>query len=371
MRKISDSGERNHSRRSSSLSGSSSSSRLQFLGSLDDIMELSDDSYELEEGEIREDVMAVDMQQPHHQHSPRLAGSPDSRDRSKPRRRNERDRDLRLNDVDFDRDFPQYEFPNPVISDDMDQDVAMTDAVDPPERPSESLGGFSAFPALFTPPVSSSATSSRSGSTSSTLRSSISIAGDHPSDHDPSYNQGYDGNPSAWIKIDLNKPVLVLDVASTIPTRFSYFAHICLAHSFISADVAFSFDNRNFLCEAIQKAGEYFQSKGYRVRGIIRDTFLRPRHAKGSLVDRPEYLRYLRDFGLLEITEVHDDPVAIRYAYDKNGFIVSNDKYRDQRTYGDPKLAAYLKFARISVEWKFGEFTPVWGDNAFLPGERG
>jgi hypothetical protein len=135
--------------------------------------------------------------------------------------------------------------------------------------------------------------------------------------------------------------------------------------------VAFSFDNRNFLCEAIQKAGEYFQSKGYRVRGIIRDTFLRPRHAKGSLVDRPEYLRYLRDFGLLEITEVHDDPVAIRYAYDKNGFIVSNDKYRDQRTYGDPKLAAYLKFARISVEWKFGEFTPVWGDNAFLPGERG
>lgn len=130
-------------------------------------------------------------------------------------------------------------------------------------------------------------------------------------------------------------------------------------------------DSGQFRCEAIQRAGVYFQSKGYRVRCIIKEYFLMPRHRKGSRVDRPEYLRFLRDHGLLEPIQCdqHDDAYIIRYAMDAGAFIVSNDKFRDQPTYGNPHLNHYLQNGRISFKFMFSgkQFTAIWGDGAALP----
>lgn len=106
------------------------------------------------------------------------------------------------------------------------------------------------------------------------------------------------------------------------------------------------------------------------MRCLIRDYYLFPQHPKGKLVDKPEFLQFLYDHQLLETCnrDQNDDAVLVRFAFDTRAVIVSNDQFRDQSTYGDPELSKFIKDARLAFKFVFGQFTPIWGSNARIPG---
>ncbi|CAM9687796.1 unnamed protein product, partial [Ectocarpus sp. 12 AP-2014] len=104
--------------------------------------------------------------------------------------------------------------------------------------------------------------------------------------------------------------------------------------------------NKKFSCTGVQMAVEYFRTAGHRVLGFLPDYYLDLKRTNGlerakklgvadvkasRLPDDVQLLQRLVDDGLIVSTppQDYDDSYCIKYAMARDGYVVTNDLYRD------------------------------------------
>lgn len=96
-----------------------------------------------------------------------------------------------------------------------------------------------------------------------------------------------------------------------------------------------NFGRGRFKTEGVKICIEYFESRGFQVEGFVPNWVCNPNPHKRSngTPDDVAYMRSLRDAGYIGTTpnDNYDDSYAVHLALENDGFIVTNDKLRDQK----------------------------------------
>ncbi|CAM9337356.1 unnamed protein product [Ectocarpus sp. 6 AP-2014] len=138
--------------------------------------------------------------------------------------------------------------------------------------------------------------------------------------------------------------------------------------------------NKKFSCTGVQMAVEYFRTAGHRVLGFLPDYYLDLKRTNGlerakklgvadvkasRLPDDVQLLQRLVDDGLIVSTppQDYDDSYCIKYAMARDGYVVTNDLYRDhvKGIEGRKKADAarrWIKSHSISYTFVGDEFFP-------------
>ncbi|CBJ33805.1 conserved unknown protein [Ectocarpus siliculosus] len=138
--------------------------------------------------------------------------------------------------------------------------------------------------------------------------------------------------------------------------------------------------NKKFSCTGVQMAVEYFRTAGHRVLGFLPDYYLDLKRTNGlerakklgvadvkasRLPDDVQLLQRLVDDGLIVSTppQDYDDSYCIKYAMARDGYVVTNDLYRDhvKGIEGRKKADAarrWIKAHSISYTFVGDEFFP-------------
>lgn len=134
-------------------------------------------------------------------------------------------------------------------------------------------------------------------------------------------------------------------------------------------NVAMRHGNGKFSSKGIKYAIEYYLSKGYEVKAIIPEQYLnedrgtRLKFKGGKDAKKaPDSIAVLRDLdsqGFLIKTPPwdYDDSYCIGYARDKNGIIISNDRFWDHIE-DDPSIKAWIRTHTCSYTFAGDDFLP-------------
>eukprot|EP00903_Cladosiphon_okamuranus_P014164 g13163.t1 len=150
--------------------------------------------------------------------------------------------------------------------------------------------------------------------------------------------------------------------------------------------------NKKFSCKGVQMAIEYFRTAGHRVLGFLPDYYLDLKRTNGlerakklgvaevkasRLPDDVQLLQRLVEDGLIVATppQDYDDSYCIKYAMARDGYVVTNDLYRDHIKGIDGRKKAdaarrWIKTRCISYTFVVDEFFPN-PDFSFLPQDGG
>ena len=117
-----------------------------------------------------------------------------------------------------------------------------------------------------------------------------------------------------------------------------------------------------FNCKRIKLAISYWQNRDHQVIGFVPLYLIEPRPGAHPSLRQEDisYLRGLLQAGLLALTpsQSYDDSFAIEYATQKNGFIVTNDMFRDHFSKITKKEVKKLKQRLIAFSFVNDEFLP-------------
>ncbi|CAN0388971.1 unnamed protein product [Discosporangium mesarthrocarpum] len=139
--------------------------------------------------------------------------------------------------------------------------------------------------------------------------------------------------------------------------------------------------NKTFSCRGVQLAIEYFRTAGHRVVGFLPDYLLDLKRRNGldrakklgvaevkasKLPDDVALLQGLTEDGLLVATppQDYDDSYCIKYAMAREGYVVTNDLYRDHVKGLEGKGRKKAEAARRWIKQRSISFTFV-GDEFF------